>query len=312
MIGAAGFLVVLEAFSVPLPLAAVDNRATLNPAYHWLAGQAPEPGLVLVELPLHSAPAPEYPEVKRLYASTRGWWQLVNGYSGYTPDRQPKLAEKLTSFPDAVAITALQELAGSETDAPTGTAPDLYVLVHPDEAPLDRDRWETTGRWLADRNPLLAPIGQFNGSYLYRLRPVTTEPATLTSLASFGQNRAIQLTGFSLDGCATTGESCQNLALFWTTNERVPLEATVFIHLRAADGFVRDQADGPPVSGQYPTTAWQPGEVIEDIHRLPPVENNQIDHLAIGLYDPLTGERLPAYGPDGQRLPDDAVLIPYP
>ena len=36
---------------------------------------------------------------------------------------------------------------------------------------------------------------------------------------------------------------------------------------------------------------------------------SQIDHLAIGLYDPISGERLPAYGPDDRRLPEDAVLV---
>ena len=296
---------------MPLPLAAVDNRATLNPAYQWMASQPQEPVLVLVELPLHSAPAPEYPEVKRLYASTQGWWQLVNGYSGFTPARQPQLAEKLASFPDAEAITALQQLASSGTG--TGSDPDLYVMVHPDEVPLDRAEWETTGRWLAERNPLLAPIGQFDGAYLYRLRPAEPETAALEPLASFGQNRAIQLTGLSLNDCVTTKESCQNITLFWMAKEPVPVETTVFIHLRAADGFVRSQADGPPVSGQYPATHWQFGEVVEDIHRLPVLEDgSQIDHLAIGLYDPLTGERLPAHGPDGRRLPEDAVLVPFP
>jgi hypothetical protein len=29
----------------------------------------------------------------------------------------------------------------------------------------------------------------------------------------------------------------------------------------------------------------------------------------VGLYDPETLERLPAYGPEGERLPDDRVMI---
>jgi hypothetical protein len=31
--------------------------------------------------------------------------------------------------------------------------------------------------------------------------------------------------------------------------------------------------------------------------------------VAVGLYDPATVTRLPAYEPAGARLPDDAVLL---
>ena len=63
-------VLLLETLSIPLPLAQVDNHNTLNPAYHWLAEQPDH--FALIELPLHSAPEPEFPEVKRLYASTSG------------------------------------------------------------------------------------------------------------------------------------------------------------------------------------------------------------------------------------------------
>jgi hypothetical protein len=36
----------------------------------------------------------------------------------------------------------------------------------------------------------------------------------------------------------------------------------------------------------------------------------QIDHLAIGLYEPNTGERLPAFAPSGALLTQDALIIP--
>ena len=146
-------VLLLETLSIPLPLAQVDNHTSLNPAYHWLAKQ-PD-GFSLIELPLHSAPDPEFPEVKRLYASTLGWWPLVNGYSGYTPPRQPRLARALAKFPDQASIDALQAIV--PTSIPHGGPPrPLLLLVHPGEAPLDRPDWETMDRWQAERNP--APV----------------------------------------------------------------------------------------------------------------------------------------------------------
>lgn len=286
-------LLLVESLSAPLPLADVSSRANLNPAYHWLAAR-PGP-LALVELPLHSAPAPEYPEVKRLYASTLGWWGLVNGYSGYTPPRQPELAQALAGFPDSRAIAALQALAGPRP---------LYLLVHPGEAPLDRTTWENDSRWAAERNPALAPLGSFEGDYLYRVSP--PEPGRLAgpALATFGQGRLRLLAAEVEPGAAPLPPA---LRLYWQAAEPASAAYTVFVHLAAPDGFVVQQADGPPVSGRYPTPAWPPGEVVQDVRALPILAG--IDHLAIGLYDPSTGERLPAFGPDGERLGEDAVRV---
>jgi hypothetical protein len=98
--------------------------------------------------------------------------------------------------------------------------------------------------------------------------------------------------------------------LYWRSQTPQPTAATVFIHLRAADGFVHAQADGPPVNNHYPLTAWSPGQIIQDIHPLPPVDDSQVDHVAIGWYDPNTGQRFPAFGPTGDALVDGALLVP--
>lgn len=293
-------LLLVESLSAPLPLASVTNQAGLNPAYRWLAAQSGD--IALVELPLHSAPAPEYPEVKRLYASTLGWWSLVNGYSGYTPPRQPALGQALRGFPAPAATVALQALAGPRP---------LYLLVHPGEAPLDRAAWETAGRWQAERQPALQPIGQFDGDYLYRIRPAGQPLFSGPPLATFGRDHPLQLETAEVDRNQHPHSPLSPaLRLYWRAAGPVSVDYTVFVHLRAPDGFVLHQADGPPVSGHYPTSAWAVQEPVQDIHPLTAGELSRVDHLAVGLYNPLTGERLPAFGPGGRRLADDAVLIP--
>ncbi len=304
-------LLTAESISIPLPLASVENRHTLSPLYAWLTGQSGD--IALVELPLHSAPAPEFPEVKRLYASTLGWWQLVNGYSGYTPPRQPELARALVGFPDRTAVAALQALA-AQTAPHTSS---FFLLVHPGEAPLDRTQWETVDRWQAERNPALLPIGQFEGDYLYQVIRANPRHLSGDDLARFGGDQAISLKAFAVDSPNTNPSNASGLTfypprlmLYWQTTVPLRNNYTIFIHLRAADGFVMSQADGLPVSGHYHTTVWQPGELIQDIHPLPPEDFNQVDHLVIGLYDPVTGRRLPAFGPAGDRLGDDAIVVP--
>jgi len=285
-------LIVAEAFSAPLPLAPVENQQTLAPVYRHLAQRPAD--FALLELPLHSAPAPEYPEVKRLYASTLGWWPLVNGYSGYTPPRQPELAQALTDFPDDTATDALRQLA---QNAPPRS---LLMLVHPGEAPFERGQWETVTRWQVERNPLFFPLGEFEGDYLYRVEPTPVDNQPLARFADAIELLAVEAVNLP-NGPA--------LILQWWAAAPVAADYTVFVHLRAADGFVRGQADGPPVSGHYPTGNWRPGEVVQDIHPLPAEVWPHTDHLAIGLYDPVSGERLPAFAADRQRLPDDEVRI---
>ncbi len=277
-----------ETTSAPLPLAPVENRTQLKPAYHWLAAQPNAADIALVELPMYRDP--EYPEVKRLVASTLGWWRLVNGYSGYLPPRHHELALALESFPNQTALTALQNFVD------LGERP-LYLLVHPDEAPFSRPTWETTQRWQAERHPALTPQGVFAGDYLYQLNP--PQPRRANELATFGGQ--IRL----LHAEAVGGQ----LTLHWQTTTPIETAYTVFVHLRAQDGFVRAQADGPPVRNHYPTTAWSVGETVQDVRPLPDVP---YDHLAIGLYDPLTDVRLSAVGSDGAPLVDNALILRTP
>lgn len=96
------------------------------------------------------------------------------------------------------------------------------------------------------------------------------------------------------------------LTLTWQANQPFETDYTVFIQAWQDNDQVMG-FDGPPVQGYYPTSLWEPGEVIVDVHpldlsTLPPGEYD----LLIGFYDPVTGERLPALGPDGP-LPDYAV-----
>jgi hypothetical protein len=97
----------------------------------------------------------------------------------------------------------------------------------------------------------------------------------------------------------------------------VALDYTVFVHLLDADGRQVAQADGPPQSGQYPTSWWGAGEVVADRHRLP---NEVIANLppgsytlSVGLYNLDTGERLAVWAgdvPQGDQIGLGPVSVP--
>jgi hypothetical protein len=81
------------------------------------------------------------------------------------------------------------------------------------------------------------------------------------------------------------------------------------VHLADANGAVIAQHDGAPAFGTYPTSAWKPGEAVVDVHDVqvdaPPGEYS----LLIGLYDPATLERVPAFDAQGKRLSEDRVPL---
>ncbi|MBP7694781.1 MAG: hypothetical protein KA764_22855, partial [Anaerolineales bacterium] len=102
------------------------------------------------------------------------------------------------------------------------------------------------------------------------------------------------------------------LTLYWRAGQALPADYTVFAHLVDAQGAaVAPPADAPPLAGDWPTTAWQPGQVVVDerLIALPPDLPPACCDLRLGWYDPVSGARLTAFQPDGAPWPDNAVRV---
>ncbi len=86
---------------------------------------------------------------------------------------------------------------------------------------------------------------------------------------------------------------------------------TVFVHVLDVTERRVAQGDGPPLQGWYPTSAWASGQVIADRRRivLPPDTPPQDLRVAVGLYSPTDGVRLPVYDQAGARQAEDRVLL---
>ncbi len=122
---------------------------------------------------------------------------------------------------------------------------------------------------------------------------------------------AIALRGYDLDWALWDGTTPVPITLHWEVLGSIDRDLVVFIHVVDAQDRIVGQGDGPPCNGQYPTSYWENGEWLQDEHLIAMKEG--VDafgdrRILVGLYDPETGERLPAADPHGSPLGDHAVI----
>jgi 4-amino-4-deoxy-L-arabinose transferase-like glycosyltransferase len=117
---------------------------------------------------------------------------------------------------------------------------------------------------------------------------------------------SIYLTGYDLTLLPATAQ----LTLYWQNNNPVPTDYTVFTQLIGPDGQVWAQWDNPPQAGRYPTTAWAKYDTVVDRYTLTLREGAPAGEyrLLVGMYDPTTGERLPAVI-NGEAQPNNAIQL---
>jgi hypothetical protein len=132
-------------------------------------------------------------------------------------------------------------------------------------------------------------------------------PAGIVPLAvPFGD--VLALAGYQLDWAACVpGGDCP-LTLVWQGLAEMDTSYHVFVHLVDETGRILAQADGQPAGWTRPTTGWAAGEFVVDGHLLGLPASLPAGGLAlrVGVYDPDTGERLPA--PAGAEY----VTLPLP
>jgi len=126
--------------------------------------------------------------------------------------------------------------------------------------------------------------------------------------AMFGDQ--ITLLGYDLEAPASLADGL-GLTLHWKANQAVETPWTVFCHLIDAEGVIQSQSDSQPLGGEYPFTAWLPGEVVSDGLVLMPKDGASAGaySLALGLYYAETGLRLALSDGGSAKVSGDRVLI---
>jgi hypothetical protein len=132
---------------------------------------------------------------------------------------------------------------------------------------------------------------------------VTTPTTTLVPAhdldADFGPQ--LHLSGYDLPGERLQPGGKLPLKLYWQVRGKVDKDYKVFLHLLDERGEMAGQGDAEPFGGFYPTSQWQPGEVL-DMGLAVELKQNLAPgsyKLIAGLYNPQTGERVPILDAQG-------------
>jgi hypothetical protein len=163
---------------------------------------------------------------------------------------------------------------------------------------------DSDGRRLVEESLAIAELGIEGREHLFTV-PEVRFP-TRADIA-----RRVAFLGYDLDRTVIERGSVLHLTLYWQALATMDTSYTIFTHLLDAEGHVRGQKDSIPCDGIRPTTSWLKGEVITDEYEITvdpdtPVGEYQIE---VGMYDPKSMGRLPAFDKMGGRLPDDRILL---
>ncbi len=118
----------------------------------------------------------------------------------------------------------------------------------------------------------------------------------------------IRLLGYDIQQKAKALE----LTLYWQALGTINTDYKVFVHLfDPAQETIVSQFDAMPRHNTYPTTRWAEGEVVRDAIVLPLSDAPPGTYrLAVGLYNPQNGARLPAAAHPRVTVSDNRIILP--
>ena len=171
---------------------------------------------------------------------------------------------------------------------PAGTAPgrhDLTLVVYDPQ----------TGQPL----PAASPAGATGDAAILGqvevVRPA--EPPLLQpALADFGPLRLVEVS--SPAEAISPGDAVPVDLLWQAAPDSAGAALVVVVQLLDEDGQVAASLEAEPLAGRYPTSEWQPNELVRDRHVLavPDTAPAGTYRLIVGLYRAADGQRLPAAG----------------
>ena len=136
-------------------------------------------------------------------------------------------------------------------------------------------------------------------------------PAGVDISQTFTLGEMINLLGHRIDPTESKPGQTISVTLFWGVDGAVSESYKVFVHVYDDVGNLVQQRDRLPALGIRPTASWERGEVIADRYHLEIGEDLLAGRyeVAVGMYDPETGHRLPTFGPGGERLDQDRISL---
>ncbi len=242
-------------------------------------------------------PAEAYPVLVQLVDDARQVWSLDEAHqaaNGAYPTTYWRPA--LDLVPDAHHLQV-------KCDLPVGRyhlAVALYDPVQQARLPLAQLAQAQASSDTAFIGPLKVPLQASLDESLTRLDP----PAEFTNLA--------RLQAYHLSATQIKAGQEISLILWWEATYLGQTDYTVFVHLIDQAGTLVTGHDSQPRLGAYPTSIWDAGEIISDPH---PIQTDSLEpgryHLAVGLYNFQTGERVNVPENEHNRVIIEEIEVKY-
>ncbi len=175
--------------------------------------------------------------------------------------------------------------------------------------PVVRQRWVTA--IVASGLAILAGVAPVAWiAPAYAPPPLLAPSSEVPNPVNLRFGEALRLVGYDVTPRQVTPRGTVAVTLYWQADGTPDADYSVFIHATDAAGILQAQHDSHPGQGNYPTSEWQPGAIVVDLHLLtipPGVPAPATLRIEAGLYDARSGERLAAGSADRVALADIAV-----
>ncbi len=142
-------------------------------------------------------------------------------------------------------------------------------------------------------------------------RAVTSVPAAPPGFAPADLGDQLRLRSATVSPATLSPGQSLTVTLYWQVLAAPAADYDAFVHLLDASGQRVVQSDHRPGGVYYPSSLWQPGELLADVHtialpaNLPPGTYT----LHTGLYDKPSMKRLPIPGSPDDSLELGAILV---
>ena len=292
------FLVIGPAYRPP----ALNTSAVSEPIATFAGNGAARLSLLYAEITTESARPGDY-----VLLNTE--WQAES-----TPDRDWSLFVHLVTE-DGVIIAQRDIYPGGGLLATSDLVDDVrwanpIAIAVPDTAPAPQNLTVEVGWYHLPTGERLA---QANGDEVVKLSEVTVIPREgsdgVPNPVSVNFGGDMELIGYSVSDLSPAAGDPLDVTFYWSALRPMEGDYVVFTHvIDPATTSIFGGSDAQPAGWTRPTSTWQPGEIIQDIHTLAvnPDTPPGIYELELGAYLAQEGrfDRLRVQTPDGGMAND--------